>query len=132
MGIWTLFEGSCQLRDITGQHVSRANSTPVEKTSKAGVLLLGDSSDRNLVYDFCQAAGVEVVPFDITSEAFGEHTCNRPDSSGTYKDEVMGASCLHRADNRTGAGVLQSGLHRTFKVSRDSTVMQRCDRDLQG
>jgi hypothetical protein len=50
-------------QDLVGMHLDMAAQQGREAGSEdIGILLLGDSSDRNLIFDFCQAAGRGVRP----------------------------------------------------------------------
>jgi hypothetical protein len=41
------------------KHIQQATWNVTDGSPDVGILLLGDSADRNLIYDFCTSAGHE-------------------------------------------------------------------------
>ena len=46
-------------QDLVSRHLEYA-ANAADSIEDTGILLLGDSADRNLIFDFCSAAGHEV------------------------------------------------------------------------
>lgn len=46
-------------QDLVEKHIQRAKWNVSDGSPDVGILLLGDSADRNLIYDFCVSAGHE-------------------------------------------------------------------------
>ena len=47
-------------QDLVEKHIQQATWNVTDGSPDVGILLLGDSADRNLIYDFCVSAGHEV------------------------------------------------------------------------
>jgi hypothetical protein len=56
-----LLTASCPAQDLVGQHLDYAADSKKMSSKDLGILLLGDSGDRNLIFDFCQTAGHQVL-----------------------------------------------------------------------
>ncbi|BDA50920.1 hypothetical protein COCOBI_17-1390 [Coccomyxa sp. Obi] len=93
VGNWTLLDQDCQLEDVLGRHLSLAKRSNVLSSDDVGILILGDSADRNLIFDLCIEAGQQVQPFNINLTSVGPKTCNRGEEWGTYKDVVNCNTC---------------------------------------
>ncbi len=46
-------------QDLVEKHIQQATWNVTDGSPDVGILLLGDSADRNLIYDFCTSAGHE-------------------------------------------------------------------------
>lgn len=88
VGNWTTLDQDCQLQvrlaqaleqllscpplqngltlvhaqDLVGHHLRLAKDSNVLSSDDIGILLLGDSADRNLIFDICLQAGQQVRP----------------------------------------------------------------------
>lgn len=58
--ITTQFDNRLGMQDVLGRHLSRANGSNVLSSDDVGILILGDSADRNLIFDLCIEAGQQV------------------------------------------------------------------------
>ncbi|KAK9907706.1 hypothetical protein WJX75_008525 [Coccomyxa subellipsoidea] len=93
VGNWTLLDLECQLEDRLGHHLRAAKNSQTLSSADVGILILGDSADRNLIFDMCIEAGQQVQPFNVNLTSVGPKTCNRGEEWGTYKDVVNCNTC---------------------------------------
>ncbi len=48
------------MQDVLGRHLGLAKQSNVLSSDDVGILILGDSADRNLIFDLCIEAGQQV------------------------------------------------------------------------
>ena len=48
------------MQDVLGRYLGLAKQSNVLSSNDVGILILGDSADRNLIFDLCIEAGQQV------------------------------------------------------------------------
>eukprot|EP00884_Botryococcus_braunii_P011908 jgi/Botrbrau1/20718/Bobra.0058s0047.1 len=80
--IWQVFDQSCQLKDLASFHAAADMGqlpSGSQRPRKVGILMFGDSNDREMAGDYCRFVGANMHPFDIVLDGEGdraESTCN--------------------------------------------------------